>query len=79
MSYIQENIKLLSSFCTTDSRTVMTMKTDVLPWAKARLEDYKQLAQLVDTPLLSKYIDEEITLLTNGIELCEQRLTTLEG
>lgn len=79
MSYIQENIWLLSNFCMTDSKTVMSMKADVLPWAKARLEDCKQLAQLVDTPLFSKDIDEEIILLTNGIELCEQRLTTLEG
>ncbi|GKX54067.1 hypothetical protein SOASR030_01790 [Leminorella grimontii] len=82
MSYIQENIRLLSTFCTTDSRTVLTMKTYVLPWAKERLEDRKQLmklAQSVGTPSLSEFLEEEIEVLTDGILLCEQRLAAIGG
>lgn len=76
MSYIQENIRLLSNFCTTDSRTVLTMKTYVLPWAKERLEDCKQLAELIEAPF-NKGIQEEIKQLSDGIRLCEQRLADI--
>ena len=76
MSYIQENIKLLSSFCTTDSKTVENIKSLVLPWAKAELANYKRLE--AESGLDDLFYDE-ISVLIAGIAACEQRLTTLEG
>lgn len=69
MSYITENIWLLSNF-NPDIKTIANMKSMVLPWAIERLNYLEQLAKLCPEAIFS----EEIESLRSGIETCQQRL-----
>ncbi|AZS56752.1 hypothetical protein C5E18_11775 [Pectobacterium parmentieri] len=70
MSYIDDNIRLLSEFNQSDAKTVATMKEYVLPWAIERLNDVKELYVLLPSDRLYK----EIETLNNGIIKCEEKL-----
>ena len=72
MSYVDDNVRLLTEFNTQDSRTVATMKEYVLPWAKERLIDLQELYELSSEP----FITCEISKLRDGIRVCEERLVT---
>ena len=69
MSYITENIHLLSNF-NADPATIANMKSLVLPWAKKRLSEYQELYALCPEAIFS----DEIETLKVGIAVCEQRL-----
>ncbi len=69
MSYITENIHLLSNF-NADPATIANMKSLVLPWAKKRLSEYQELYALCQEAIFS----DEIETLKTGIAVCEQRL-----
>ncbi|EAA6247319.1 hypothetical protein EP517_12920 [Salmonella enterica] len=70
MSYVDDNVRLLTGFNQQDSRTVATMKEYVLPWAKERLIDLQKLYQITEEPMLTN----EINMLRDGIRVCEERL-----
>lgn len=69
MSYITENIHLLSNF-NADPVTIANIKSLVLPWAKKRLREYQELYALCPEAIFS----DEIETLKTGIAVCEQRL-----
>lgn len=69
MSYITENIHLLSHF-NPDPATIANMKSLVLPWAKKRLSEYQELYALCPEAIFG----DEIEMLKAGIAVCEQRL-----
>lgn len=71
MSYITENIHLLSNFNVTDPRTVANMHSYVLPWAKQRVSEFRELMAACHDAIFA----DEITALESGIETCERRLT----
>lgn len=70
MSYVDDNVRLLTEFNMQDSRTISTMKEYVLPWAKERLIDLQELYELSNEPMLTG----EISKLTDEIRVCECRL-----
>ncbi|MDP9766974.1 hypothetical protein FJP64_14080 [Kosakonia cowanii] len=69
MSYITENIHLLSNF-NPDPATIANIKSLVLPWAKKRLEEFEGLQSLCPQAIFS----DEIETLKAGIANCEKRL-----
>lgn len=69
MSYITENIWLLSNF-NPDRTTIANMKSMVLPWAIERLNDLEQLSKLCPEAIFN----DEIEALRRGIEACQKRL-----
>ncbi|QKJ87440.1 hypothetical protein PMPD1_2498 [Paramixta manurensis] len=73
MSYIEDNIHLLSAFNRHDSKTVATMKEYVLPWAKERLKNLEDLNELCPPAVFLNDINE----LRQGIKTCEERLQAL--
>ena len=69
MSYITENIWLLSNF-NPDPTTITNMKSLVLPWAIKRLGELEELHNLCPEAVRV----DELHELRRGIETCHNRL-----